>query len=280
MNRRFHTSAFWFAGLLLAASAQAFAVDIYAVTSGGIFARFDNASPGSLDALTLITGLSAGETVIGMDFRPSTRQLYIVTKASGVGRLYTVNPDTAAATLVETLAADPADAASPYTSLSGTRFGINFNPVPDRLRIVSDSGMNIRVNPATALVITDSSLNPGSPHVVAVAYTNSYAGATATTIYDIDSTSNSLFIQNPPNNGTVSVVGALGVDTSDVVGFDILSLGGTNIAYATFTVGGTVGLYTIDLVTGAATLVGNVGGNPALIGIAIDQDRIFRNGFE
>lgn len=283
MKSLYFASAFWsklIGCMLLAVSAKTFAADIYAVTSGGIFARFDSATPGTLDELTLITGLGVGESIVGMDFRPATLTLYIMTNELGVGRLYTVNPATAVATLAATLAADPADVTSPYTTLSGTRFSINFNPVPDRLRVVGDSGLNIRVSPTNGLVTTDASLNPGSPNIVGVAYINSYAGAATTTLFDIDSAADTLVIQNPPNNGTLIAVGALGVDTSDVVGFDILSSGNNNIAYSTLSVGGTVGLYSINLGTGAATLVGSVAGNPALIGIAVDQDKIFRNGFD
>src|SRR5581483_1695827 len=129
--------------------------------------------------------------------------------AGGVGRLYTIDTATAAATLVATLAADPADLTNPYTTLSGASFGVDFNPVADRLRLVSDAGQNLRVNPANGLVTTDADLNPGMPHVVGVAYTNSFAGASATTLYDIDSASDTLLIQNPPNNGTLTAVGPL-----------------------------------------------------------------------
>jgi hypothetical protein len=194
--------------------------------------------------------------------------------------LYSVDRTTAAATLVATLAADPADTDFPYTSLSGTKFGMNFNPIVDRLRVVSDNGMNIRVNPATGLVITDNALNPGTPNVVGVAYINSYAGSASTTLYDIDSSTDSLLVQNPVNNGTVTTVGALGVDTTGIAGFDIVTLGSDNSAYATFTVSGTVGLYSINLLTGAATSLGSVGGNLELIALAVLPDYLFRNGFD
>jgi len=269
------------AGVMLAASAHVQAIDIYAVTEGGILARFDSATPGTVPQLEVVTGLGAGESIVGLDFRPSNGKLYVLTKdPTSSGRLYSVDRTTAAATLVATLAADPADTDFPYTSLSGTKFGMNFNPIVDRLRVVSDNGMNIRVNPATGLVITDNALNPGTPNVVGVAYINSYAGAASTTLYDIDSSSDSLLQQNPVNNGTVTTVGALGIDTTAIAGFDIVTLGSDNSAYATFTVGGTVGLYSINLLTGAATSLGSVGGNLELIALAVLPDYLFRNGFD
>ena len=50
--------------------------------------------------------------------------------------------------------------------------------------------------------------------------------------------------------------------------------------YATFTVGGTVGLYSINLASGAATSLGSVGGNLELIALAVLPDYLFHNGFD
>lgn len=236
--------------------------------------QFDTATPGTVSSSTLITGFGAGESLVGIDFRPANGLLYLLTDdAANVGRLYTLDTGTGVATPVATLAADPADLTNPYTTLSGTHFGVDFNPVPDRLRVVSDSGQNLRINPANGLVTTDAALNPGAPTVAGVAYTNNFAGATSTTLFDIDFTTNRLLIQNPPNNGTLVDVGALGVDVSAVMGFDILTTGDRaaplNTAYASFQVGGSTGLYTINLSTGAATLVGGIGGSPTLTDMVI-----------
>jgi hypothetical protein len=270
-----------FAAMLLAASAHVQAIDIYAVTEGGILARFDSATPGTVPQLGLVTGLGAGESVVGLHFRPSNGRLYALTKdPASSGRLYSVDRTTGAATLVGTLAADPVDVDSPYTALGGTKFGMSFNPVLDRLRVVSNAGMNVRINPSTGLVITDPAINPGAANVVGVAYINSYAGATITTLYDIDSSVDSLLTQIPANNGTLITVGALGVDFTDIAGFDVVTLGADNYAYATLVVGGTVGLYSINLSTGAATSLGNVGGDLAVIGLAILPDYLFHNGFD
>ncbi|HET7065555.1 MAG TPA: DUF4394 domain-containing protein [Rudaea sp.] len=271
-----------FAAALLAGPANAAAIGIHGVTADGTFVRFDSATPGVLNLLVLgISGLGAGETIAGLDIRPANGKLYALTIGSGgAGRLYTLNPASGAASLVGLLSADPADVDAPYTALSGTKFGMNFQPAVDRLRVVSDSGMNIRINPATTGVITDVALNPGTPHVVGIAYTNSYPGASVTTLYDIDSGSDALLNQSNANGGLLASVGSLGVATSDIVGFDIVSLNGDDFAYATLRVGGTVGLYTINLTTGAAGLVGSVLGNPPIIGLAIEPDYIFHNGFD
>jgi hypothetical protein len=138
----------------------------------------------------------AGEIIIGMDFRPADGLLYALGKdAGGAGHIYQINGNTAVATVLSTLVADPTDTTNPYTGLSGSDFGVDFNPVPDRLRLTSDTGQNLRINVSTGLVTTDANLNPGTPHVTGSAYTNSFAGATATTLFGIDPTTDQLLIQ-------------------------------------------------------------------------------------
>src|SRR5205085_361112 len=166
----------------------------------------------------------------------------------------------------------------PFTpALSGTEFGIDFNPTVDRIRLVSDTGQNLRLNPDTGAVAgTDSALsfatgdpNEGqTPHISGAAYTNNFAGATTTTLYDIDYGLDRLVIQNPPNNGTLNTVGALGVNTGKLVGFDIA---GNATAFASLTGTDDSGsrLYTIDLTTGAATLLGDINTTELVRDIAV-----------
>ncbi len=236
--------------------------------------RFTSAAPGTVVSTTPITGLAGatGETIAGMDYRPIDTTLYAVTgDAGGVGRLYTIDIATGSASLRSTLTADPADATAPYAGLSGTSFGVDFNPVADRLRVVSNDGQNLRINVDTGRVTTDTNLNPGTPAVAGAAYTNNFPNASTTSLYDIDTATDTLVLQSPPNNGTLSAVGmGLGVDVSDVVGFDIQTVGMTNTAYASLVVGGTTGLYTIDLTTGAASLVGTVGASIRNLAITPD----------
>lgn len=279
---------FWcFLCLLTVLATRAYAAPIFAVDTSNTLLRFDSATPGTVTGSTPITGLGAGETIIGIDGRPANGLLYVLTRnASNVGRLYTLNRATAVATLVATLTADPADTTAPFTALNGTRFGVDFNPVPDRLRVVSDTDQNLRINPVNGLTTTDGPLafdtdtdgtgpdtgdaNAGAnPNIVGSGYTNNFAGATTTTLYDIDSTLNILTTQNPPNSGTLNTTGALGVDTTDLVGFDITR---TNEAFAVLDVGAVSELYSINLASGAASLIGAVGGNPDIVGIAVDLD--------
>ncbi len=87
----------------------------------------------------------------------------------------------------------------------------------------------------------------------AAAYTNNIDGATTTALYDIDSDLNILAQQVNANGGTLSTIGALGVDTTDNAGFDIEQ--GTGVAYAALQATGDAEstFYRVNLMTGAAT---------------------------
>jgi hypothetical protein len=234
-------------GLNVAQAAAPYTV--YGVTATNQLIRFSSATPGTIDQTVAITGLAGGDDVLGIDFRPATGQLYALGSGS---RLYTINTTTGAATQVGSDGA---------FTLTGTDFGFDVNPFVDRIRVVSDADQNIRLNPNDgALTATDTNLNPGTPNEVGVAYTNDFAGATSTTLYGIDSGTGMLVIQNPPNSGTLTDVGALGVTTTGLVGFDITT-DVTDKAFASLSLvaAASSGFYSIDLSTGAATLVGTIG---------------------
>jgi hypothetical protein len=239
---------------------------LVALTTGNQLLTFDSASPGTITRTAAVTGLQAGEQLLDIDARPANSLLYGL---GSTGRIYIVNPFTGAATQT-----------GPTLTLSGTKFAIDFNPTVDRLRVVSDAGQNLRVNvdaansagnPIVDLALAYGAGDPNfgkTPNVVGNAYTNNFAGATSTTLYDIDSTLDILAIQNPPNNGTLQTVGPLGVDTSSLVGFDIQTVGTTNTAFAALNVGGVSSLFTITLASGAATPAGAIGVGQQVRGLA------------
>ncbi|WP_415581809.1 DUF4394 domain-containing protein [Flavobacterium longum] len=215
----------------------------YAVDMANNLHIFNPNMPGTT-TVKAITNLQPSENVLGIDMRPVNGQLFAL---GSTGRLYALNTATGAATMV---------GSGPFATLDGTDFGFDFNPTVDRIRIVSNTGQNLRVNPNDGtLSATDGMLNPGTPNVTAAAYTNNFPGATTTVLFDIDSTTDMLYTQTPPNNGTLVGVGALGVDVTASNGFDI---GGTsNMAYAILTVGGNAKVYMINTTTGAATAMGD-----------------------
>jgi hypothetical protein len=248
---------------LLAAPARA---ELLYATNGTTIARFDSASLGSVTTTGAITGMQAGDTLVGIDVRPLDGRLYGVGSTS---RLYRLDPITGTASVVN---------ASPFaTGLNGTAFGTDFNPVPDRLRVVSNTEQNLRINPVDGtLSFNDTALTPAG-NIVAAAYSNNVLGATTTTLFDIDSAAGTLVVQNPPNAGNLTTVGALGLGTNlnEAVGFDIS--GRTGVAYATLTTGGISRLYTVNLATGAATLVGTIGaGSSPYLGVAASMPAFVR----
>ncbi len=250
--------------LALAAAAPARAESLIGLTTTNKLVRIDSANPLFGSPEVAVTGLLGDERLLGIDLRPSTGLLYGVSSAH---RLYTLNPTTGAASFVASLS----------TGLAGASFGFDFNPVPDNnssgpnsLRIVSDSGQNLRVqvNPAGTSppgnVIVDTPLNGATMRLDGVAYSNNDRDpATGTVLYGIDAESNALYSFSNPNAGGTVTVGSLGgpdFDVTAVLGFDI---GAPGTAFAALVLersgDAKTGIYSINLGTGAATLLGTYG---------------------
>ena len=244
---------------------------IFAVTSDDRLVAFKPGTPGTIDSTHTITNLQAGETIRAIDFRPSTGEIVGLGSSS---RLYTIDKNTGAATAIGVGAFTPV--------LTGTEFGMDFGPTFDTLRVVSDTGQNLRLDPNagtigfadTALVYAAGDPNFSTPPtVVALANSNNFSGTTSSLAYGIDSGLDVLVTLGsavvPPGNGKLFTIGALGVDASTLAGFDISSDGA---AYAALTGPGGVSsqLYTIDLSTGAATLVATIGVTATIRDIAVE----------
>ena len=266
-------------------------------TAADTLVRFNTATPGTLTTQA-VGGLVANESLVGIDWRPQTGQLFGLgfNPANGTGSatLYRLDPQTGAATIIG-VGGGVADGTGTPISLAGaTSFGFDFNPTVDRIRIVTNNGINFRVNPNTGLpasATVDGAINglpPGSTGVTGLAYTNSFGQSLTggvTTLYTLDPTSNSLFIQNPPNNGVQTMgltvtLGGAAVDFTTATGFDIpgdISVTTSNTAavgraFAQLVVGGLTRLYTIELSTGAATLIGSIGaGGPGIAGLTLGE---------
>ncbi len=237
---------------------------IYAVDTDNNLVRFGAGNPGESARRRPLTGTSGGELILGIDFRPRGG-LQGVGSSSRIFRI-----DTAATT------ATLAGAAFAPVLNSGS-LGFDFNPVVDRIRIHTEGDQNLRIVPfggtggtvgtATAdTALTYPAPDPGAgsnPAVAGTAYTNSVASATTTELFAIDA-GRDVLVTFPaslggPNSGKMRTVGPLGVDTNLEVGFDIVGSGATEVAYATLTTDGRSRLYTINLTTGLATLIGEVG---------------------
>ena len=179
------------------------------LTSTNALVTFDRATPGNASQPVSITGLLfTNEQILGIDRRPATGQLVDLGSS---GNLYALHSGSGAASFVSVLSG---------AALTGNSFGVDLNPVVDRLRLTSNSGQNLRVNVDTGAATVDGALNGASSWIAAAAYFNNFASATSTTLYGIDTVQDALLIQAPPNNGTQTLVGALSVNSGGMAGFD------------------------------------------------------------
>ena len=254
--------------VLASLTAPASAELIYGVAAVGnatSLLSWDSSSPGSIVSGSFVSGLQSNETIVGIDFRPATGQLYALGTSS---RLYTLNTSTGAATAVAGAFAPP---------LNGFNFGFDFNPTIDRIRAVAETNKNTVFNPITGAVqlsATDLFFGPADPNfgvdpnVVNSAYTNNFVGAATTQLYGID-TALDILVTQANNAGTLGTVGPLGFNATGVGGFDIS--GTTGIAYAALLPSGSSqsNLYSINLLTGLATNLGQIDGGVIITAISV-----------
>lgn len=267
------------AGLSSPALAQTGApLRVTGVTANGTLVSFRADTPSFMLTLGRISGLKDDTKVVGIDYRVQDGKLYAVGDKGGV---YTVGAQAKARKVSQLTVA-----------LDGTSFGVDFNPAANRLRVISDTGQNLRHNlddpmgaPAAGMTATDGKLtNPPVPPattgatalgVTGAAYTNNDLNpATATTLFDVDTTADQLSLQSPANAGNLAPAGKLGVDAGPVAGFDIYSeqrsgVTVSNTPYATLLVTGSYRFYTVNPLTGAATRLGTFPANRQVIDIAL-----------
>lgn len=251
---------------------------LFALTGSNLIS-FDSNAPRIIRTSTSITNLAAGQTLVGLDFRPATGELfalgYNATAAAPTAnaQLYIVNPGTGALTAVGAAQRlELGDAAA--------RVGFDFNPVVDRIRVVSSNNANYRLNPITgAIAFTDANLNPAGGVISSAAYTNSGPGTApaATILYNYSAATNQLVQQADPNVGTFASVGSSGITVNAAAGvdfdifFDPAAPAATqNKAFLVASPGTTTNasLYTVNLTTGAATVVNVIGAGMPITGVS------------
>ena len=233
------------------------------LTSTGELVGFASNDPKNFTTIGPITSLQGDQKVVGIDCRVSNATVYGVGDRGGI---YTLDLQTAAATKVSQLT----------VALNGTSFGVDFNPAANRLRVVSDTGQNLRHNlddpngmPAMGQTVADTQLK--APPAAEVAkgvtgvayYNNDQDPATATTLFALDTMLDQITIQSPANAGSLAPTGKLGVDAQGDAGFDIHydadapTTTNHSRGIAALNVGGAYHLYDIELLTGRATLIGD-----------------------
>ena len=241
----------------VAAPAAAPVANAVALTTANELWLIDIANPSSVIKRVAVTGIAAGEDLLGIDYRPSNGKLYGITKSA----VYVIDDATgvASARMALTAQTTPTPSFKSFTApLAGQSFGVDFNPVVDRLRVVGDSGMSLVVNVDSGAVNRQADIgttddgtiasmpSPAGFSITAAAYTNSISKPVSTQLWDIDTQSDRLLKQNAMNNDSLlSGEVTLGVDATDVNGFDID--GFNNKGYAALTVNGLTSLYEINL---------------------------------
>jgi hypothetical protein len=234
----------------------------YGISTTGALVRFDTANPDAVTTIGAVTGVNAGHILRGVDFRPSNGKLYAMSNVgtTGTAQLYTIDLLSAAAT--------PVGAGLVLAGNASSRISLDFNPVPDALRVVTGSGQSYRVNPNTgALIAQDTSIvtvgSGATPLIAGIAYSNNVPGATFTTLYAYDFLLDNLGriggMNGPPspNGGAFTIIGGSGIVTGDAgLGFDISGLTGMGyISVDDFN--GSPGVqaefFSVNLTTGAVT---------------------------
>src|SRR4051794_1372736 len=271
-------SALALAGVGIAAlPSVASAERIAAITPGGQLLLFDSAMPTATGTRT-ITGLPGGEAIRGIDYRPATNEVYVVTASAGfasnsVAKTYAVAPSIGPTALV----GSTAGTVPGWADVAGD---LDFNPVADRIRLVNVNDENFRVNPNNgALAGDDADLAPASTTaLIGVAYDRNVVGSTATTAFAIDRSDSELATLGgvdgtpSPNSGAVTDIGPLGVTLTPGKdgGFDISGATGTAYAALTDSADGLTHLYSVNLTTGATTNIGLVGnGTSEIYGMTV-----------
>lgn len=235
----------------------------FGVTTNQTLVSFNTNAPNAILSGIAISGMMSNEQVRGIDFRPADGMLYALGSFSN---LYRIDTATGAATRIGNGAG---------LTISGSSFGFDFNPTIDRIRVVSNTGANYVFNPndGTATQVTSLFYAPGdtnqgmTPNVVASAYNNNFAGAMTSQLFGID-TGLDILVRQANSAGTLNTVGALGADITDMVGFDISI---TGMAFAVSVDAGSARsmLWSINLDTGAATYMGELGGGALLTSFAV-----------
>lgn len=259
---------------------------VWAVTAEHELIKFNAGQPQQVLERRPVTGLAAGDALVGIDYRVARGVLYAL---SAGGRLYTLNTATGALA--------PVGSAPAAVPLTGGAWGVDFNPAADRVRVVGAGGQNLRLHPDTGAVVdfdantpdlqTDPALayapgdaNAGkAPQVTGAAYTYNKRDEKLTTNYAIDRALGVLVTQGTkegvapavsPNTGRLFTVGSLGLGALSDVAFDVADLNNKALAAVRTGSDARTRLYEVDLSSGKARLVGTVANGVALRGLAIE----------
>lgn len=247
-------SAVLAAALAAAGSSVALAEDIVGLRDDNALVSFDSASPGTVRSVRPITGLADSEILYAIDFRPTDGVLFGI---GSTNQVYRIDRDTGVAVDVSAFAFQPL--------LSGSDFGLTFEPVSSLMRVASDGAQNFVLDSGTgSSSSTDANLvfaagDPLAGQAANVGACAWKAWPTGNEYYGIDTARRLLVHTDTPSAGAVTRVGSLNtvaLEAGGYTGFDVSP--DTGVAYATLSVAGegVSRFYTVNLTTGAVTQVG------------------------
>lgn len=256
--------------------AQTPSMRAFGITADGtLMATFTTDKPQVLDWVRAVTGLAGDNALVGIDFRPQDGLMYGLGNAGGV---YSIKTPPATSDVVVTKVSQLA------VPLEGRNFGVDFNPALDRLRVLSDTGQNLRHNLADHSTVEDAVLSTPPADgptrgVTAAAHTNNDLHPdTGTQLDVINPATDELMVQSPASRGLLAALGKLGVDAGASVGFEIHTdlvggRAGAQTGFATLVpAGGSATLYTVSLTSGAVSPVGPFPLSIADLAITLDAN--------
>ena len=257
--------------------------EIVAVSASLHLLRFNAGQPQAVRERRPLGGLRSGETLLGIDYRVARGELYALGAVGTSGQLYRIDVANAQAVAVGTGFTLPSTAAE---------WGFDFNPTVDRIRVVNDQGLNLRLHPDTGAIVDSDPAQPGlqtdgrlayedggAAGLVAAGYSYNKTNDKITTNFALDGAAGTLVHQGTregvtpavsPNTGRLYTVGALGTGPFAHATLDLSDV--SNAAYAGLRAAGekSTRWYRVDIASGQARLVGTVGGGEALLGAAIE----------
>lgn len=218
---------------------------VYGVRDGTRLLRFSPDTPESVEVLGPIPNLNTGETLIGIDVRPSDNALLAATSQGRLFKLENLQPDQITVRILQ-----PITQAGVQLSAGASVFGVDVNPfvAPDvptavtgALRIISDDGQNLRVPPSalvdppsgeTRAVFTDGQI--GYRLLASPAASNAVVAASFVTS---NADSSSLFtLARSPGFSLFQSSGAFAVDTAASAAVNQQGTVGTQVSTASLTV--------------------------------------------
>jgi hypothetical protein len=235
---------------------------MYAVGEDGNLSSFFSDAPQIIRSAIPITGLQSGETLKGIDMGVN----YLLYALGSSSRLYTINPNTGAATAV---------GGQFSTLLNGSTFGIDIGPTG--VCVTSDLGQSLLINMTTGVATVQASpaYVAGDPYVGQAPRIDSLAYNVASGTWVAGNSLANSFTSFTPSTGSLSTIGPAGFDFSRFNGLDFSQTSGI-LYFASLDIDRdpAANLYTVNPTTGRATLIdliGSPGDNYVVVGLTVAQ---------